>query len=129
MSRSSARAATEPLAALVAVFAVSTGLALYAGVLDDAIAGATGDRNVATPTADAVERDLTSGGIVDPERVSDVLGEIPSGYEGNVTLRADQRWTAGPTPAEDADIDRRTVSVALGPATVRRGTLRVSVWR
>lgn len=129
MSRSSDRAATEPLAALVAVFAVSTGLALYAGVLDDSLAEATGERNVAGPTADAVERNLTTAGVVDPARVNDSLDAIPSGYEGNVTLRAEQRYTVGPTPPADADTDHRTVSVALGPATVRRGTLRVSVWR
>jgi len=129
MSRSSARAATEPLAALVAVFAVSTGLALYAGMLDGAVAEATGDRDVAGPTADAVERTITDAGIVDPERVGDALDVVPAGYEANVTLRADQQWSAGPTPPERADTDRRTVSVALGPATVRRGVLRVRVWR
>ena len=129
MSRSSARAATEPLAALVAVVAVSTGLALYAGVLDGALASATGDRNVAAPAADAVERNLTSAGVVDPSRVNDSVGVVPERYEVNVTLRAGQRWTVGPTPPASADTDRRTVSVALGPATVRRGILEVRVWR
>ncbi|MDS0281148.1 DUF7285 family protein [Haloarcula onubensis] len=129
MSRSSARAATEPLAALVAVVAVSAGLALYAGALDEGLAAATGERDVAGPTADAVERRLTTGGVVDPARVSDSLSAIPSGYEGNVTLRAERQWSAGPTPPASADTDERTVSVALGPATVRRGRLRVAVWR
>jgi len=129
MSRSSARAATEPLAALVAVVAVSAALTLYAGVLDTALGSTTGDRNLANPVADDVERQLTTGGIVDPKRVRGSLAAVPEGYEGNVTLRAEQRYTAGPTPPADADTDYRTVSVALGPATVRRGTLRVSVWR
>ena len=129
MSRSSARAATEPLAALVAVVAVSTGLALYAGVLDGALASATGDRNVAAPAADAVERNLTSAGVVDPSRVNESVDVVPDQYEVNVTLRAEQRWTAGPTPPARADTDRRTVSIALGPATVRRGILEVRVWR
>ncbi|MDS0257924.1 hypothetical protein NDI56_00715 [Haloarcula sp. S1CR25-12] len=129
MSRSSDRAATEPLAALVAVIAVSTGVALYAGALDDTLSRATGDRDVATPTADAVERRLTAAGLVDPARVDDSLTAVPSGYEGNVTLRAENRWSAGPTPPARADTDSRTVSVALGPATVRRGRLRVAVWR
>ena len=129
MSRSSDRGATEPLAALVAVFAVSAGLALYAGTLDDTLAGVGGDRNVAAPTADAVERRITTGGVVDPAQVPDSLSAIPSGYEGNVTLRAERRWSAGPTPPAGADTDNRTVSVALGPATVRRGRLRVTVWR
>jgi len=129
MSRSSDRAATEPLAALVAVIAVSTGVALYAGALDDTLSRATGDRDVATPTADAVERRLTAAGLVDPARVDESLTVVPSGYEGNVTLRAENRWSAGPTPPARADTDSRTVSVALGPATVRRGRLRVAVWR
>ena len=129
MSRSSDRATTEPLAALVAVFAVSTGLALYAGILDASLTQAAGEQDLATPTADAVERELTTAGVVDPGRVPASLGAVPDGYEANVTVRADQRWTAGPAPPADADTDRRTVSVALGPATVRRGTLRVCVWR
>mgnify|MGYP000388474981 CR=1 FL=1 len=129
MSRSSARAATEPLAALVAVFAVTAGLALYAGTLDDTLAGVAGERDVAGPTADAVERRLTTGGVVDPARVSGSLSAVPSGYEGAVTLRAERRWSAGPTPPAGADTDNRTVSVALGPATVRRGRLTVAVWR
>lgn len=129
MSRSSARATTEPLATLVAVFAVSAGLALYAGILDDSISQATGERDLATPTADAVERELTTAGVVNPGRVPSSLTAVPDGYRANVTVRADQRWTAGPEPPADADTDRRTVSVALGPATIRRGTLRVRVWR
>ncbi|PSP83734.1 hypothetical protein BRC96_07920 [Halobacteriales archaeon QS_6_64_34] len=129
MSRSSARAATEPLAALAAVFAVTAGLALYAGTLGDTLAGVGSDRDLATPTADAVERQLTTGGVVDPGRVPDSRSAIPSGYEANVTLRAERQWSAGPTPPAGADTDTRTVSVALGPATVRRGRLRVAVWR
>jgi hypothetical protein len=129
MSRSSVRGATEPLAALVAVFAVSTGLALYAGILDDSLAAGTGERDLATPTADAVERELTTAGVVDPSRVPASLSAVTDGYQANVTVRADHRWAAGPKPPADADTDRRSVSVALGPATVRRGTLRVRVWR
>ena len=129
MRHSSDRATTEPIAALVAVFAVSAGLALYAGVLDETLAMATSDRDIAAPTADAVERRLTDTGVVDPTRIDDSLRATPAGYEGNVTLRAERRWTAGDRPPADAATDRRTVSVALGPATVRRGTLRVRVWR
>ncbi|MBV0923667.1 hypothetical protein KTS45_05580 [Halomicroarcula limicola] len=129
MSRSSARGATEPLAALMAVFAVSAGLALYAGVLDDALATTGGERDVAAPTADAVERRLTTAGVVDPARIDGALAAVPTGYEANVTLRAERRWSVGPAPPADAASDYRTVSVALGPATVRRGTLRVRVWR
>lgn len=129
MSRSSVRAGTEPLPALIAVMAVSTGVALYAGVLDDTMVATIGERDLAGPTADAVERRLTNAGIVDPGAVSGSLAAVPNGYNGNVTLRAEQQWSVGPTPPSDADTDRRSVSVALGPATVRRGVLRVSVWR
>jgi len=129
MSRSSDRATTEPLAALVAMFAIAAGLTLYSGVLDTALVSSTSDHNLATATADDVERRLTTGGVVDPDRLSDSLAAIPDGYEGNVTLTAEGRFSVGPTPPEDADRAYRTVSVVLGPATVRRGRLRVSVWR
>lgn len=129
MSHSSDRGATEPLAALVAMIAVAAGLSLYAGVVDTALVSSTGERNLATATADQVERRLTTGGVVDPDRLPDSLAAIPDSYEGNVTLTAEGRFTVGPTPPADADQEYRTVSVALGPATVRRGTLRVSVWR
>lgn len=128
MSFSSDRAATEPLAALVAVVAVAAGLALYAGVLDDALASASGERNVARPTGDAVERRLSTAGVVLPDRVDDALGAVPTGYEGNVTLSAGERWCVGPSPPADATHNRRPVSVQVAPASVRRGTLRVSVW-
>lgn len=128
MSSSPDRGATEPLAALVAVFAVSAGLALYAGVLDGALASATGERNVATPTADSVERRLSTAGVVSPNRTANALDAVPTGYDGNVTVRAGRRWSAGPSPPPDAARARRTVSVRVAPATVKRGTLRVTVW-
>lgn len=129
MSRSSDRAAIEPIAALVAVFAVSVGLALYAGVVEDALGTAGGTQNRAAPTADAVERHLASAGVVHPERIEDAGRAIPTGYEGNVTLRTGSRWTAGPTPPPRADTETRVVSVRVRPGAIRRGSLSVAVWR
>ncbi|MBV0901473.1 DUF7285 family protein [Haloarcula salina] len=131
MSRSSGRATTEPLAALVAVFAVGVGLSLYAGVLDEAFGTMNQDRSVAAPTADAVEQRLSSAGIVDPARTNAALDAVPAGYRGNVTVTVDDggRWSTGPTPPSGADSDTRTVSVRMAPGTVRRGRLRVRVWR
>jgi len=131
MSRSSDRATTEPLAALVAVFAVGVGLALYAGVLDDAFDTLNRDRNVAAPTADTVEQRLSSAGVVDPARIDVALDAIPAGYHGSVTVTVSDggRWNAGPTAPAGVDTDTRTVSVRVAPGTVRRGRLRVRVWR
>lgn len=129
MSRSSDRGAIEPIAALVAVFAVSVGLALYAGVVEDALATAGGTQNRAAPTADAVEGRLASAGVVHPERIEAAEQAIPAGYEGNVTLRAGARWTTGPTPPPRADTAARLVSVRVGLGAIRRGSLSVRVWR
>lgn len=129
MSRSSDSGATEPLAALVAVFAVSVGLAVYAGVLDDAFGRIDDERNWATPTGDTVEKRLSKAGVVDPERMGEALDAVPTGYRGNVTVTADTRWCVGPVPPSNPDTDTRTVSVRLGPGAVRRGTLTVRVWR
>lgn len=129
MSRSSDRGAAEPLAALVAVFAVGLGVALYAGVLDGALAGMDTDRNRAAPTADLIERNHTAAGIFDPSGLSRSLTAVPGGYSGNVTVRAGRRWTAGPTPPANSDRYRRAVSVRTAPGTVQRGTFTVTVWR
>ncbi|WP_336336940.1 DUF7285 family protein [Haloarcula brevis] len=131
MSLSSARATTEPVAALVAVFAVGLGLALYAGVIDDAFGTLDDDRNVATPTADAVEGRLSTAGVVQPARLGDALGAVPARYRGNATITATtgDRWAVGREPPSGADTETRTVSVRVGPGAVRRGTLTVRVWR
>lgn len=129
MSCSSDRGAIEPVPALVAVFAISVGLALYAGVLEAALASAGATQNRAASTADAVEGRLSSAGLVEPERLAEARQAIPTGYEGNVTLRTETRWAIGPATPPDADTASRTVSVRLGLATVKRGTLTVRVWR
>jgi hypothetical protein len=131
MSPLSDKATTEPLAALVAVFAVTLGLALYAGVLNDAFGTLDDDRNIATPTADAVEQRLSSAGVVQPERLHNALDTVPANYHGNATITATtgERWSRGREPPNSADTETRTVSVRVRPGTIRRGTLTTRVWR
>ncbi|RLM39479.1 hypothetical protein [Haloarcula sp. Atlit-120R] len=131
MSRSSDRATTEPLVALVAVFAVTFGVSLYAGVVDDAFSTLDDDRNIATPTADTVEQRLSSAGVVRPEKLDGALEGVPENYHGNATITATTgaRWSGGQKPPTSADIEARTVSVRVGSGAVRRGTLTVRVWR
>lgn len=121
------RAQTEPLAALVAVFAVGVALATYAGVLDATVP--TPDRNVAGPTVERVERAVSEAGVAVPDALAAGLRAGPSGYETNLTLRAAGRtWHAGPTPPESADAATLAVSVRVGPGRVRPGRLRAEVW-
>ncbi|WP_134671967.1 DUF7285 family protein [Halorussus marinus] len=128
MSRWSDRGQVEPLAALVAVFAVCAALSTYAGVLDGAVP--TPDRNVASPTVDRVERRIADAGVVDPDRIADGLRAGPDGYGLNLTLRAaGETWSAGPTPPPSADAAAATVSVRIGSGRVRPGRLRAEVWR
>ncbi|WP_058994517.1 hypothetical protein [Haloarcula sp. CBA1127] len=131
MSPSSDRGTTEPVAALVAVFAVTLGVSLYAGVLDDAFGTVDDDRNIATPTADAVEQRLSSTGVVQPDGLDNALNAVPANYHGNATITATtgERWSGGREPPSNANTETRTVSVQVGPGAVRRGTLTVRVWR
>ncbi|AAV46736.1 hypothetical protein BDK61_2987 [Haloarcula quadrata] len=131
MSPSSDSGTTEPVAVLVAVFAVTLGVSLYAGVLDDAFGTLDDDRNIATPTADAVEQRLSSAGVVRPKGLDNALDAVPANYHGNATITAmtGERWSGGREPPTSADTETRTVSVQVGPGTVRRGTLTVRVWR
>ncbi|EMA15740.1 DUF7285 family protein [Haloarcula marismortui] len=131
MSPSSDSGTTEPVAVLVAVFAVTLGVSLYAGVLDDAFGTLDDDRNIATPTADAVEQRLSSAGVVRPKGLDNALNAVPANYHGNATITAmtGERWSGGREPPTSADTETKTVSVQVGPGTVRRGTLTVRVWR
>ncbi|MDQ2073107.1 DUF7285 family protein [Haloarcula sp. NS06] len=131
MSPSSDRGTTEPVAALVAVFAVTLGVSLYAGVVDQAFGTLDDDRNIATPTADAVEQRLSSTGVVQPEGIDNALDAVPANYHGNATITATtgERWSGGRESPSNADTETRTVSVRVGPGAVRRGTLTVRVWR
>ncbi|MFB6083113.1 MAG: hypothetical protein ABEJ94_02585 [Halorientalis sp.] len=129
MSRSSARRGqVEPLAAIVAVFALGVGLTIYAGAVGDALPD-TEPRNVARPALSAVEDAVESAGVVRPERLSRVGSAAPAGRRLNVTLTAGgRRWSRGPSPPDSARTASTGVSVALGSGRVRPGRLTVRVW-
>jgi hypothetical protein len=131
MSPSSDRATTEPLVVLVAVFAVTLGVTLYAGVVDEAFGTLDDDRNIATSSADAVEQRLSSAGVVRPGGLNSALDAVPADYHVNVTITATtgERWGGGREPPSNADTETRIVSVRVRPGAVRRGTLTVRVWR
>ncbi|USZ75402.1 hypothetical protein NGM07_18460 [Halorussus vallis] len=133
------RGQVEPLAALVAVFAVGVALSAYAGVVADALPNP--DRNVAGPTAERVRSAVERAGVVRPGRLPSGLRAAPDGYRTNLTLAVGGRaWHAGPSPPESVaasgradesarpDVAARTVSVRVAPGRIRPGRLRVVVW-
>jgi hypothetical protein len=129
MRHSPDRAQVEPLAALAAVLAVSAGLTIYAGVLDDTVPTAPESE---TPAAilDGVHRSLTVAGVSSPSRLDEAMATVPDGWHANVTLTAGgQQWQDGPAPPASAQRERRRVSVRLRPQRVEPGQIRVVVWR
>jgi hypothetical protein len=131
-ARRSRRGQTEPVVALVALFAVCVGVSLYAGVLSDVTTSLGSERDVAEPTLDRVEDAMSTTGILDPGRESRALDAGPDGYGLHVGVHTEgKRWTAGPTPPEDeaTQAASRRVSVRVGPGRVRPGRLQVVVWR
>lgn len=129
MRRSSGRGQVEPLAALAAVLAVSTGLVLYAGTLGDAVPGEPDDETPAE-ILDSVHRSLQTTGVSSPTKLNAAMAAVPEGWQANVTLAAGgERWRRGPTPPESADRETRRVSVRLAPQRIEPGQLRVVVWR
>ncbi|WP_136715811.1 DUF7285 family protein [Halorientalis salina] len=131
MSRwSGRRGQVEPLAAIVAVFAVGAGLTVYAGVLDGTLPGQDRQR-VAGPTLDHLESSMGESGIVEPGALSDArTATAPNGYHLNATLETtDNRWHAGPAPPQRAQQASERVSVRIAPGRVRPGRLTVRVWR
>jgi hypothetical protein len=125
------RAQVEPLAALVAVFAVGVALASYAGLVDATLP--TTDRNLAEPTVERAERVISEHGVVAPTALADGLRAGPDGYRVNLTLvAAGQTWHAGPAPPDPGkttDASRTQVSVRVAPGRIRPGRLRAEVWR
>jgi len=131
------RAAVEPIAALVAVLAV-VGAALgfvRRRALDDAAPDR--ERPTAEATLDRVEPAVTTGGVVDPERLRGV-GEFRFG--ATVEIQADgETWTVrsgDEAPVAEAARGTDAVAVAERPVTVSvepgrniRGTLRAVVYR
>ncbi|SFL02405.1 hypothetical protein SAMN04487950_2011 [Halogranum rubrum] len=134
------RAQTDPLVALVALFAVSVGVSLYAGVLDDVSRAVGVDRDVATPTLERVHDVATSAGVFDPSERHAALAAGPDGYDLNLTVRTDgsdrrpsRTWHAGPSvpdapPRATIDSAERVVSVRVAPGEIVPGQLRVVVW-
>jgi len=123
------RGQVEPLAAIVAVFAVGAALALYAGAVDDAI-GDGPERRTPEILLDRTVENATKAGIVDPTGIEKTLRTAPEGWHVNVTLRRDGSVRAvGPTPPPEADSASRRVPVQVEPGTVRPGRIRVEIWR
>lgn len=129
MRRSSDRGQVEPLAALAAVLAVSAGLVVYAGVLDEAIPEQP-ESETPTTILDSVHRSLQTAGVASPDRLATAAATVPDGWQANVTLSAGgQRWHRGPEPPDGADRATRRVSVRVAPKQIEPGQLRVVVWR
>ena len=122
------RGQAEPLAALVALFAVCTGVSLYATALGGSVP--VTDRDLSDPTLERVRDTASRTGAVYPESLSTAVDAGPDDRRVNATLSAGgRRWSAGPTPPERADHTSRTVSVRLGPGRIAPGRLSVRVWR
>lgn len=126
---SARRGQIEPLAAIVAVCALGAGLAVYGGVLGDALAVDRG-RDRAGPTLDRVASTSERAGVVRPGRLGAVAELGPANHELNVTLTTnDGRWAIGPRPPTTAGTATRRVSVRLSPGRIRPGRLTVRMWR
>lgn len=129
MRHSSGRAQVEPLAVLAAVLAVSAGLTIYTGVLDDTVPKAP-ESETPAEILDGVQRSLAASGVSSPTRLGEAMTTVPDGWHANVTLTAGGRqWHEGPVPPASAQRERRRVSVKLGPQRIEPGQLRVVVWR
>ena len=123
------RGQTEPLAALVAVFALGVGLSLYLGVLDSTLPSLTVESEMAPIAADRFVGEASAFGVVRPPIGDATDAAEPNGYVMNATVRTGPgAWSGGPTREPSADCVRRQVSVRTDPGTVRAGTLEVCVW-
>lgn len=130
MPLSSVRGQTEPLAALVAVFALGVGLSLYVGVLDSTFQTLAADSEITPIAADKLVSETSSFGTLQPPIDEGVRASRPSGYRMNATVHAaGSDWAGGPPRANGADCVDRQVSVRTSPGNVRPGQLEVCVWR
>lgn len=128
MPRSSDRGQAEPIAALVAVVTVGLALGLYAGHLDASLPGSP-DRALAESAVERVENAVAPAGVAKPSLLDAGQRAGPDGYRTNVTLTVgDDRWEAGPAAPTSADAETVRLGVRTSPATIRTGTLRVTVW-
>ena len=129
MLSSSDRAQTEPLAALVAVFALGLGLSLYAGVLDSTLPLLSTEREITSTATDRFISESSSFGALDPPIADAVAASRPTGYELNATVRAETSvWNGGPRRADSADCTTRSVSVRTAPGQIRPGRVEVCAW-
>ncbi|MFB6252264.1 MAG: hypothetical protein ABEI27_11390 [Halobellus sp.] len=127
------RAQTTPVVALIALFAVCTGVSLYATTLDSTMPTETDDA-LADPTLDRIHDVVSTGGVVDPVALIGASDVAPDGYRVAVAVTTERgRWTNGRRPprGERSGVDRATrpVSVASGEGDVIWGRLTVWVWR
>ena len=123
------RAETEPLVAIIAVFAVAVGLTTYAGLHGATIPDAT-ERDVASPTLQQAYAALAPAGIVGPDRLSLDALDGPEGYRIRISITtAGSEWHVGPDAPPEANIASRPVTVRVAPGTNQPGRLRVAVWR
>jgi hypothetical protein len=134
MRRSSDRAGTEPLAALVAVAVVCSALSLYAGLLPGS--PSTSERAAAAERLlDRVYGRTAETGVVHPSRLDRALqwqGRWQGKWRTNVSVGSGTAtWKRGPTPPAEAGsvaTASRRVSVRGPLGRVRPGRLRVVVW-
>lgn len=121
------RAQTEPLAALVALLAVCTGVALYAGVAQDA--APTVEPAAAAPAMERLSTVAVEDGTVAPAAVPEPEAIVAGGREARITLAyGDRVRTYGPEPPRNAARSARPVSVRVRPGVRRPGRLVVEVW-
>lgn len=122
---------TEPLAALVAVFALGVGLSLYVGVLDSTLPLLSTESKMAPIAADRFLTESSSFGVLEPPVAGAVAASRPTGYELNATVRTESAvWTGGPSRAAVSELEciDRAVSVRTAPGQVRPGQAEVCVW-
>ena len=125
MSHSSDRGYVEPVAALVAVFALGLGLALYAGTLHETRPAT--DRGVAETVLASLQQDAEVLGTLEPARLG--KAKPPANWSTNVTLvTGDGRWVHGTVPPPRARRATTQVAVRRAPGRVVPGRLEVAVW-
>ena len=126
------RGQTTPLVALVALFAVCTGVSLYATAVVDVTPTGTGNA-LAEPTLERVYDAASEGGVVSPVALPRTDRVAPDGYRVAVGIMTENgRWTTGtqrPSGSEGIDTAARPVAVSTAESGVIWGRLRVWVWR
>ena len=129
------RGAVEPVAALVAVLVVGAAFGLYVSVLDGAAGESTGAQDEATAVLGRIERDVTVGGVVRPERLGPVDG---TRADATIELRAGgETWRTrtgsdaviggGGSDSQSFPTAERAVTVRVAPGENLPGRLRVVI--